>query len=225
MEIQIDHINKSEALRYMGYGINKPDENTMNSINEVEKELLKVIVPQYTFRVFDIDVSINGVAVPGTSLVLTGKDITQHLKNCTKAALLAATVSQGADRLIRTYAAYDMAKSVIADCLSSAAVEQLCNKIDVIIKENSGMKYQTWRFSPGYGDLPLEIQRDFLNILDAPKRIGLSVLDNYMMVPTKSVTAVIGLSDEPIQKGKTGCACCNMRETCKYRIRGEHCGV
>ena len=133
MEIQIDHINKSEALRYMGYGINKPDENTMNSINEVEKELLKVIVPQYTFRVFDIDVSTNGVAVPGTSLVLTGKDITQHLKSCTKAALLAATVSQGADRLIRTYAAYDMAKSVIADCLSSTAVEQLCNKIDVII--------------------------------------------------------------------------------------------
>ncbi len=225
MGIALTEINKAEALRYMGYGKNKPDEVTMQNIIECEKALLEVIKPECVYRIFDICRTDDGVSVEGTSLVLTGKDVANHLKGCPKAALLAVTVSGGADRLIRSYAAYDMAKSVITDCLASAAVEQVCNEVDKIIRENSQQKYQTWRFSPGYGDLPLEIQKDFLDVLNAGKRIGLSVLDNCMMVPTKSVTAVIGLSDNEISKGKRGCACCNMRGSCAYRVRGEHCGV
>lgn len=225
MSITLTEINKAEALRYMGYGKSKPDEATLRNIDECEKALLEAIKPEYVYRVFDICHTENSVKILGTSLELKGKDICRHLKGCDKAALLAVTVSGGADRLIRYYAAFDMAKSVITDCLASAAVEQVCNEVDRIVKENSGQKYQTWRFSPGYGDLPLEVQKDFLDVLNAGKRIGLSVLDNCMMVPTKSVTAIIGLSDKEISKGMRGCACCNMRDRCAYRIRGEHCGV
>ena len=225
MSITLNEINKAEALRYMGYGKAKPDEVTLRNIDECEKALLEAIKPKYIYRVFDIRHSENSVEIIGTSLVLTGTDICRHLKGCDKAALLAATVSDGADRLIRYYSAFDMAKSVITDCLASAAVEQVCNEVDRIIRSSTEQKYQTWRFSPGYGDLPLEVQKDFLDVLDAGKRIGLNVLDNYMMVPTKSVTAIIGLSDSEISKGRRGCSCCNMRDRCAYRIRGEHCGV
>lgn len=225
MGIMLREINKAEALRYMGYGSSKPDEVTLKNIEECEKALLEAIRPEYVYRVFDIENTQEGISVVGTSLVLKGNDIRFHLEGCTKAALLAATVSSGADRLIRSYAAYDMAKSVITDCLASAAIEQVCNEVDKIISESAEQKYQTWRFSPGYGDLPLEVQKDFLEVLSAGKRIGLSVLDNFMMVPTKSVTAVIGLSDKQIGKGKRGCACCNMRDRCEYRVRCEHCGV
>ncbi len=225
MGITLTEINKAEALRYMGYGKSKPDEVTLKNIEECEKALLDAVKPEYVYRVFDIEHTDDKVVVAGTSLVLTGNDIKQHLRGCTKAALLAVTVSGGADRLIRSYAAYDMAKSVITDCLASAAVEQVCNEVDRIIRESTQQPYQTWRFSPGYGDFPLEVQKEFLEVLNAGKRIGLSVLDNCMMVPTKSVTAVIGLSDNEISKGKRGCACCNMQDRCAYRIRGEHCGV
>lgn len=223
MSITLTEINKSEAIRFMGYGKSKPDEVTLRNINECEKALLEAIKPEYVYRVFNISHAENSVKILGTSLELTGKDICKHLKGCDKAALLAVTVSGGADRLIRYYSACDMAKSVIADCLASAAVEQVCNEVDKIIKLNSGYKYQTWRFSPGYGDLPVEVQKDFLEVLNAGKRIGLSALENCMMVPTKSVTAVIGLSNNVISKGMRGCVCCNMRDRCAYRIRGEHC--
>ena len=223
MGIVLTEINKTEALRFMGYGKSSPDDLTMKRVNECEKALISVIKPEYVYRIFDIDQSDNSICICGTSLILTGNDIKKHLEGCSKAALIAVTISEGADRLIRSYAAYDMAKSVITDCLASAAVEQVCNEVDKIISETVEQKYQTWRFSPGYGDLPLEVQKDFLDVLNAGKRIGLCVLDNFMMVPTKSVTAIIGLSDKKINKGVRGCACCNMREKCTYRIRGEHC--
>jgi hypothetical protein len=84
---------------------------------------------------------------------------------------------------------------------------------------------QTWRFSPGYGDLPLDIQTEFLQILDAPKRIGLNTTANNILTPRKSVTAVIGLSQGEISQGRRGCAICRMKDKCQYRKRGEHCGI
>lgn len=225
MGITLNEINKTQALLFMGYGNVKPDKNTLENICACEKELLEVIKPMYVYRIFDIQ-SVNGaISVVGTSLLLKGNDIAAHLKGCTKAAMLAATISSGADRLIRSYAAYDMTKSFITDCLASAAVEQLCNEVDKVICEAAEQNYQTWRFSPGYGDFPLEVQKDFLEVLNAGKRIGLNALDNYMMTPTKSVTAVIGLSDNEISKGKRGCACCNMRDKCTFRMGCKHCEI
>ena len=49
------------------------------------------------------------------------------------------------------------------------------------------------RFSPGYGDLPLEFQRDFFRILRPQRRIGVTLTDACLMVPSKSVTALVGI--------------------------------
>ena len=81
----------------------------------------------------------------------------------------------------------------------------------------------TWRFSPGYGDLPLETQGDFLRTVDAEKRLGVTLSPGGLCIPTKTVTAVIGLSDSPVSKGKRGCAICRMAKTCQFRKKGEHC--
>ena len=56
--------------------------------------------------------------------------------------------------------------------------------------------YLRSRFSPGYGDFSLDYQKELLILLDAPKRIGLTVTDSMMLTPTKSVTAVMGLTAE-----------------------------
>ena len=49
------------------------------------------------------------------------------------------------------------------------------------------------RFSPGYGDFSLEHQRDFMRILDLENSLGLTLTGSLLLVPEKSVTAVIGL--------------------------------
>jgi len=221
---KIEKINRDEALRYMGYGGNKPDEKISQLIDECEKILLNVIRPRFIYKIFDISVGTDRVDVDGCTLVLEGKDITAHLNGCTKCALFAATLSFDADMVIRRLEAEDMTKAVITDFLASAAVEQICDSVDEIVKEQMKGYFQTWRFSPGYGDLPIAVQKDFLAALDASKRIGLNVTEDNILTPRKSVTAVIGLSENEISKGRRGCAICSVRDVCQYRKRGEHCG-
>lgn len=224
-QIMLDSLDKGEALRYMGYRDVPADEKTLRIMDECEKKLLAVIKPCYIYHVFDIEASDSMVSVCGTSLILVGKSISDHLSGCSKCVLMAATLSALADRLIRQYEATDMTKAVMLDFLSSAAVEQVCDAAEERLdKELSGF-YRTWRFSPGYGDLALDIQGSFLDVLQAPKRIGLNVTSSNIMTPRKSVTAIIGLSEHEISKGRRGCSVCNMKDVCQFRKRGEHCGI
>ncbi len=221
--ITLESLDRSEALRYMGYGETAPDEKIMSEVRQCEKQLLAVIKPCFVYKVFDTEPAENGVALKGTTLILKGRDISEHLKGCEKCVLFAATLSFAADMLIRRYEATDMTKAVIADFLASAAVEQVCDIADKTVRTELEGYYQTWRFSPGYGDLPIDIQGEFLDVIDAGKRIGLNVTTGNILTPRKSVTAVIGLSKNKISKGRQGCALCNMKEVCQFRKRGEHC--
>lgn len=222
--MEINKLNRQEAFRYMGYKTGNIDEKIIALTDQCESELISVIKPRFVYKVFDIEHSDNGVVVNNTSLILKGKDIFDHLKDCERCVLMCATISIDVDNLIRKYEAQDMAKAVIADCLASAAIEQVCNEAEKEIKSAVGEYNFTWRFSPGYGDFPLEIQRDFVDVLDAQKRVGVNVSESLIMIPRKSVTAVIGVSEKEISKGRRGCVCCNMKDRCAYRKRGEHCG-
>lgn len=192
--------------------------------DECEDRLLSAVMPKYVWRVFDIEKTDRGVEVLNTSLVFEGRNIAAHLRGCEKCAALCATLGAGADSVIRVCEAEAMEKAVIADSLASAAVEQVCDIAEREISEKLPDCHFTWRFSPGYGDFPLAIQRDFLKVLDAEKRIGLSVSESLILTPRKSVTAVMGISEHEISKGRRGCGFCNMKETCEYRKRGSHCG-
>lgn len=221
--ITIEHINRPELLRYLGYGKSQADEKTNQLIDECEKQIIKVIEPRYTYKCFNIVSSDNNIHLKNTTLILKGKDIKNHLEGCTKCILMCATISSKVDMLIRKTQLSDMAKALIFDTMASVAIEQVCNNVDKIIKNEFSDYYMTWRFSPGYGDFPIEIQNAFLDTLFAQKKIGLTATGNSILLPRKSVTAVIGISKNPVSKKRRGCASCNLRETCEYRKRGEHC--
>lgn len=225
--MNITEINRAEAFRYMGHGGGEIPENIAALADECERRLLEAISPKYVYAVFDIDIgrSTEGVSVMNTPLVFTGKSIAAHLRVCERCVLLAATLGAGADSVIRGYESGAMEKAVIADCMASAAVEQVCDAAEAEIREKlPGMNF-TWRFSPGYGDLPLGIQRGFLDVLNAPKRIGLTATENCILIPRKSVTAIIGVSPNEIPKGRRGCGSCSLRDTCELRRRGTHCSA
>ena len=71
------------------------------------------------------------------------------------------------------------------------------------------------RFSPGYGDFPLECQPGLFRLLGVQRNIGVTLTDSLLMLPTKSVTAVIGLCDGETPC-PTGCAACD-RADCAFR--------
>lgn len=220
---RIEKINRNEALRYLGYKGGAPDERTLNIIADCEQALIEAASPKYLYRRFDLSFTESGIEVGDTGITLTGKSIDTHLDGCSSVVLMCATISSGVDRLIRRYQATDMTRAVITDALASAAIEQVCDHADEEIDSRFPDEYKTWRFSPGYGDLPLDLQGDFLRVLNAQKMIGLTLGESTMLIPTKSVTALIGISKTELPKRKRGCAGCTMRASCKFRKAGERC--
>ena len=223
--ITLEKLNRKDAFRYMGHKGGEISENILAIADECEEALLKAIQPRMVYRVFDIEKTEKGVEIKNTPLIFKGNDITDHLDGCQRAVLMCVTLSSETDKVIRSYEACGMEKAFVADALASAAVEQVCGIAEMLIQKDVGEHYNyTWRFSPGYGDFPLEVQRDFIKVTDAAKRIGLSVTDTLILIPRKSVTAVMGISETEIPPKRRGCSCCNMRERCEFRKGGNHCG-
>ena len=213
--IELEKLNRNEAVRYLG-GVGIRLNYRMDVLmDECEKAVLEKASPKYLYVEKNLP----------CPQIMGGKDIESHLNGCEKAIVMCATVGSEVDKLIRISQISDMARAVVMDSLASVAVEQVCNAFDKIIAEKDSDYNMTFRFSPGYGDYPIELQKIILQMLDAPKKIGLCTNDNFLLTPTKSVTAVLGLSKNPIERKKRGCAICNMRETCKFRRKGLHCGV
>ena len=222
-DIVLGQLDKNEALRYMGHRGEDIDEQLDKLITKCEKEVLRCVKPRFVYKVCDISREEKGILVKDTNLFLTGNSIKKHLDGCDKAVLMAVTISADADRLIRIAQIRDMAEAVAIDSLCSVAVEQACDRAELIIKEENPGYYQTFRFGIGYGDLPISMQEPFLKVLDASKKIGLNLNKSYMLAPVKSVTAVIGLTKEQVSTGNRGCATCNLNKTCAYRGMGGHC--
>lgn len=225
--MQIEKLNRFEAFRYMGAGEDSEGKikgELLKITDECEQMLLKVIEPRFIYKIFDIKVSENEVNVLNTSLTLKGKNISDHLNGCSRCVLLCVTLSAGVDKLLRTYETEGMEKALVADSLASAAVEQACELAEKEIRSAVGNYGYTWRFSPGYGDFPLDIQEELLKVIDAPKRIGVNVTDSLILIPRKSVTAVMGVSENEVPKGRRGCGSCNMKDRCQYRKNYAHCG-
>lgn len=222
--MKLAFIDKSEAVRYLGYGESTPDDKTKQLIDICEQKLLDVIDIRYVYRSFAVEKSPNGIDIGEASLRLEGNDICRHLDGCEKVTLMCVTLSDAVDKLIRRLQLMDMALSVITDSLANAAVEQACDIVEAEITNRHNDMFSTWRFSVGYGDFSIEAQRRIIETLDANKRIGVSVSESFMLTPLKTVTAVIGHSYKEIDRGRVGCVTCNLKDTCNFRKRGEHCG-
>lgn len=211
--ITLENINRQEAVRYLGdSGVQMND--AMSSLMDIcEKELLAAAKPKYLYK----------TVILSESGLVKGNSVTEHLKDCDKGIILCATIGAEVDKLIRTAQITDMAKAVVLDSMASVAVEQVCTRLDDIIAQENPQMYFTWRFSPGYGDYPIELQETFLKLLDAQRKIGLCTNENSILTPTKSVTAIMGLSENPIDKKRKGCVSCNLAKTCKFRKAGTRC--
>lgn len=219
----LEAIDRAEALRYMGFGDSEPEKGFTDRIGSLESELIKTVSPRFIWKALNLSHDENGDYCAG-GVILKGKAIAEHLNGCTAVVFMAATLSVKCDMLIAKAQARNMTDALITDALASAGIEQICNKAEYLIGRELGDKYMTWRFSPGYGDLPLDLQEEVLTVLDAQRKIGLTVTDSSILIPTKSVTALIGISDVPLPRKRQGCVFCNMRDRCQFRRKGVHCG-
>ncbi len=213
--ISLKPVSVSEAARYMGVN-GEPDDAVRKLIERADETARKKVVPKYVYRISETELLDNGVRLVNLGLILTGNDIKKHLSGCGKAVVFAATLSSQADKLIRQAGVTDVADALAMDCVCSALIEQVCDKAENEIFKEVKAAYRTWRFSPGYGDLSINLQEDLLKALNAQRRIGLTVTAENIMMPLKSVTAVIGISDIPVRNKPAKCELCNMRGKCSF---------
>ncbi len=145
-----------------------------------------------------------------------GNDIRRLLEDSEEAILLAATLGVQSERLLLRYQARSSGDALIMDAVLSAAIEAVCDEQERRLRKKclETGRYLTDRFSPGYGDMPLEQSREICTVLQTDKNIGLTVSHSGIMIPRKSVTAIIGISKRPQARRPSSCAGCSMRETC-----------
>ena len=119
------------------------------------------------------------------------------LSGCDTAVVFAATVGVEIDRRIARYGQLAPTKALLFQAIGTERIESLCDAFCATLNGAYG-KIPTARFSPGYGDLPLALQRDVFALLDCPKHIGVTLCDSLLMSPSKSVTAIVGLRKDDV---------------------------
>lgn len=212
--------DRKETLRYLGYRGQEIDEQTERMIEEVSEELIKGSMPKSVYREFACEVTEKHVKLGG--LVIESRNLATNLKGCECAVLLAATIGRAADFMIKKYSVSNMAKAAVVQAAGAACIESYVDEVEEMIRQGANARglYLRPRFSSGYGDFALEYQKDIFEMLECNKRIGVTLTEGNLMMPSKSVTAVIGLTTkerESCQMEK--CSLC-AKTDCEFRIHG-----
>ena len=204
-------LNILEALRYLG--VREADDALHAQMTVLAQELQSRITPRFTWAAADTG-----------ALALPGHMAARMLADCPQCAVLVCTLGAEFDRWMHQLSARDMARAVMLDALGSAYVEAGCDAAEDAIRARFPGKHLTDRFSPGYGDLPLDVQPRLLESAGAG-RIGVGLTPSLLMTPQKSVSAIVGIADAPQPARVRGCAHCALNKTCPYRKAGATCHV
>ncbi|GAA0232702.1 vitamin B12 dependent-methionine synthase activation domain-containing protein [Metaclostridioides mangenotii] len=221
-------IDKNEVLRYLQYKGQNIEEDLKNTIDECVEITLSTINPRYIYSSCTIDSSVEGtIKLKNTNLVYSSQDIYRLLKDCDRAFVMAATLGVEIERLTRKFSYSDLTKSIIIDSCATTAIEEICNRVQesVNIGLEKEQKTTTMRYSPGYGDLGIENNKGILDVLSAQRNIGLTITDSGIMIPRKSVVAIMGVSELKYNnKGaKKSCNNCQNKDTCVYKREDGGC--
>lgn len=183
--------NKKDILRYAGVRGDAAELYALlqECLDEVESKLVyHICYREFAVTHYDSHLDLGFIKTESVGLK-------KNLYGCESIILFAATVGMEIDRLIARYATVSPTKSLLFQAIGAERIESLCDAFcREIAEEKAKIGFQTRpRFSAGYGDLPLETQKEIFAVLDCPRKIGLTLNQSLLMSPSKSVTAIIGV--------------------------------
>ena len=204
---------EKEILRYAG--CKSVDRETQKLLNLCLNEVLGKLT--YKVCYCELPITVNEDVCDFDVFKVSSQKLAANLKDCKRVILLAATVGIEIDRLITKYGYISPAKALMFQAIGAERIEALCDNFCADIENSLKISLKP-RFSPGYGDLPLETQKQIFAVLDCPKRIGLTLNESLLMSPSKSVTAFAGISDKTTEKPiiTNKCALCDKKD-CAFR--------
>ena len=220
MDVRLNGIPRGEVLRYLGLRGAVP-EDVSGDLDRLEPVLREAARPRAVWRRFALEPD---GRLAGTAFRPEGASVRDLLRNCAGAVLFAATLGSETDLLLGREQRRNMADAAMLDALANAAIESVCDQLCLDLARETSPEMLTPRFSPGYGDFPLSQQKDFFAVLDIQRRIGVTLTPGGLMVPQKTVTALMGVSDRPPVSPGSGCEACRLADRCLYRKEGLSCG-
>ena len=220
-----EHLAKAETDEKMGAALKRLQEQ----MDEAEQKLIETVRPAFAYSALDRD-----------ALDVRGESLAKHLEGCDRIVISAATLGHGVDELISETQSTKIALSVVIDCGASLlavvaadiAMERIREDLSECKAQTAGSDigaadakplFMTERFSPGYGDSPLEMQEQLLELLDAERQLGITLSKGYMMSPSKSITGIMGLADHPVTGRMATCDECVLRGKCRLLKEGKRC--
>ncbi len=206
-------IDAAETRRYAG--LKNAQNFDEQNISDACEDALLLLDVRGIWKIYDYDCA-SHIVNSEPPFEIIGASIVKHLAGCEKVACIAVTVGENIENEVsRRFTVGNYVSSVLLDAAATAAVEQAADSLEKIIaREVSKDSYKMrWRFSPGYGDWQLDNQENFFEITGACE-IGMSLSAAMMLIPRKSVTAIIGLEkitsgEKIISKHKKSCATCD----------------
>lgn len=217
-ENEIMPTRTSEIWRYAGF---------LGNSYEIDGELKCTFEEMQTEigRIFSYKVCYRQMKIADENCQLTlsfiskSKSLSKLLKDCDEIIIFAATVGLEIDRYIAKQQKISPVKALLANAYGAERIENLCDTFCAEIKNQlkSENRFITRRFSPGYGDFPLEAQKEMFALLDPARQIGVSLNESLLMSPSKSVTAIMGIKQEKCENTlEQKCADCNKAD-CIFR--------
>lgn len=231
-DFTIESVDQEEVLRYLGHHGQSIPQSLQQRLDKAFEDCKRLARPRASIRFFDIekhDQEADGtpiVYLKDSSLELRGTSIDTHLQGACQVGVFATTIGMAVDQELRKLALTNQLGELLFDATANAMVERSADAAETRIVEYAAKKnlYTNYRFSPGYGDLPMETQPALLAALDAQRRLGITLASTMLMSPIKSVTAIIGIFDTPQPSSHASCANCFCAAFCNLRARtGRTC--
>ncbi len=185
-------MKKEEVLRYLRTSSKTGDEKILALVERACADIERTAAPKTLYRIYECRAE-NGVSSIG-GVEFKSLRLAENLSTCKRAVVFGATLGYAVDRLINAAAATDVALAMAYQAAAAAKIEEVCDELEEEIKTQYGVSLRR-RYSPGYFDLGIEEQKKLFSLLELTKRTGITLTETLEMVPTKSVTAFIGIED------------------------------
>ena len=187
-------IPEGEVLRYLGYKVRDISDEDLEMVRSFIPVVREVLSPKACYTRCGIELREDGQILMPYGWVHS-LDLSRNLAGCREIFICAATLGIEFDRLLRRTSLRSMADAAVIQSIGAAAAEEFIGRLNDELREEAaseGLSLKP-RYSPGFGDYGLENQRGIFSVLEPARYIGLSLKDNCIMSPEKSVTAIIGI--------------------------------
>lgn len=205
---------KEGALKYLGYQGQTIDYSIASMLDECLNEIDKMSSFKVVYKSFPLD--FDPLLIKEVNININYPDLIDLLNNCHDVIIIACTLGIQVDKRSKYYSHIDMTKMTIFDAIASSYLEAKCDEYE----RHHIIGKRTFRFCPGYGNVPIELNRELAKVIDSHRKIGLTVQDSHILLPQKSMIGLIGLGDN---NRKKSCKNCLNIKNCDFRKRGQIC--